>query len=143
VDVVPEGVLVCGALEPLVAVEPVIDGLVVLTAPALPVVPVAEGEVCVADGVVCVADGLPLVAPPGAAVVELVPVCVPDVPAVPVVWAVATPMASVNANAVRNPLFIVSLKPARWGLWFVFLYLNQLDANTDCQNRRHGQNYQN
>ena len=87
--------------------------MVVLTEPALPVVPavpVAEGEVCVADGDVCVADGLPLVvAPPGAVVVELVPVCVPDVPAVPValpvVWAVATPTASVSANALKIPVF--------------------------------------
>lgn len=45
--------------------EPVIEGLVVVTAPAFPVVPavpVAEGVVCVADGVVCVADGVVCVA---------------------------------------------------------------------------------
>lgn len=52
----------------VVGVEPVIDGFVVVTAPAFPVVPavpvaegvvwVAEGVVSVADGVVCVADGV-------------------------------------------------------------------------------------
>jgi hypothetical protein len=48
-------------------------------------------------------------------VVELVPVCVPDVPAalpavpaLPVVWAVAIPIAIANAKAVNNPLCIVS-----------------------------------
>lgn len=134
VDVVPEGVLVCGALEPLVAVEPVIDGLVVLTAPALPVVPVvpvAEGVVCVADGVVCVADGVVCVADG-----------LPAAPALPVVWAAATPMASVNAKAIRNLLFIVSLKPACWGLLVCLHVLNDLDARSqmtgwrmtaDCQ----------
>ncbi len=65
VEVVPEGVLVC------VELDPVIDGLVVFTEPAFPVVPwvVAEGEVCVAEGEVCVTEGLPLlIAPPGAVV---------------------------------------------------------------------------
>jgi hypothetical protein len=123
VEVVPDGVVVCVELEPVAGLDPVIDGLVVVTAPVLPVVPwVGDvvGDVCVADGVVWVTEGLPLpMAPPGAVVVELVPVCVPDVPAVPVllpavpalpvVWAVATPMANVSAKAVRNPLCIVSL----------------------------------
>ena len=102
VDVVPEGVLVCGVCDPVVGVDPVIEGFVVLTAPALPVVPVvpvAEGVLCVAEGDVCVADGAPLLAPPGAVVVE---------PALPVVWAVATPMASVSAKAVTIPVFIIS-----------------------------------
>jgi hypothetical protein len=126
VEVVPDGVVVCVELEPVAGLDPVIDGLVVVTAPVLPVVPwVGDvvGDVCVADGVVWVTEGLPglplPMAPPGAVVVELVPVCVPDVPAVPVllpavpalpvVWAVATPMANVSAKAVRNPLCIVSL----------------------------------
>jgi hypothetical protein len=112
----------------VVGLDPVMPGLVVLTEPALPVVPavpVAEGEVCVADGDVCVADGLPLVvAPPGAVVVELVPVCVPDVPAVPValpvVWAVATPTASVSANALKIPVFIISLNPGQKAVRFDF-----------------------
>ena len=129
VEVVPDGVVVWVELEPVAGLDPVMDGLVVLTAPALPVVPwvgVVAGDVCVADGVVCVTEGLPLVmAPPGAVVVELVPVCVPDVPAVPVllpavpalpvVWAVATPMATVSAKAVKNPLCIVSLNSANTG----------------------------
>jgi hypothetical protein len=142
VEVVPDGVVVCVELEPVAGLEPVIDGFVVVTAPALPVVPwVGDvvGEVCVADGVVCVTEGLPLpMAPPGAVVVELVPVCVPDVPAVPVllpavpalpvVWAVATPIATVSAKTVRNPLCIVSLNSANTGHLFDFFVTDHLDA---------------
>jgi hypothetical protein len=149
VEVVPDGVVVCVELEPVTGLDPVIDGLVVVTAPAVPVVPWlgdVVGDVCVADGVVCVAEGLPLLmAPPGAVVVELVPVCVPDVPAVPVllpavpalpvVWAVATPIASVSAKAVKNPLFIVSLNSANTGRVFDFFAIDHfaidhLDAGT-------------
>ncbi|HET9792267.1 MAG TPA: hypothetical protein VFR08_13280 [Candidatus Angelobacter sp.] len=146
VEVVPDGVVVC------VELDPVIDGLVVVTAPALPVVPWVgdvAGDVCVADGVVCVTEGLPLLmAPPGAVVVELVPVCVPDVPAVPVllpavpalpvVWAAATPIASVSAKAVKNPLCIVSLNSANTGRLFDFFVTNHLDAGsqiTGCGGR--------
>jgi hypothetical protein len=141
VEVVPDGVVVC--VEPVAGLDPVIDGLVVVTAPAVPVVPwVGDvvGDVCVADGVVCVTEGLPLVmAPPGAVVVELVPVCVPDVPAVPVllpavpelpvVWAVATPMASMSEKAVKNPLCIVCLNSANTGRLFDFFVMRHLDAD--------------
>ena len=144
VEVVPDGVVVCVELEPVAGLDPVIDGFVVVTAPALPVVPWVgdvAGDVCVADGVVCVTEGLPVpMAPPGAVVVEPVPVCVPDVPAVPVllpavpalpvVWAVATPMASVSAKAVRNPLCIVSLNSANTGRLFDFFVTVHLDAGS-------------
>jgi hypothetical protein len=122
VEVVPDGVVVCVELEPVAGLDPVIDGLVVVTAPALPVAPwVGDvvGDVCVADGVVCITEGLPLLMAPPGAVVELVPVCAPDVPvllpavpALPVVWAAATPMPSVSAKAVKNPLCIVCLNSA-------------------------------
>ena len=128
----------------LLGLDPEMDGLVVVTAPAFPVVPavpVAEGVVCVADGVVCVAEGvvcvadgvlcvaegvvwvtegLPLVmAPPGAVVVALVPVCVPDVPAVPVALPVVPALPVVWADA--TPKAIASAKAVTSPLCIVSL----------------------
>jgi hypothetical protein len=93
---------------------------------AFGVVWVADGAVCVAEGVVWVADGVPTEpAPPGAVVVELVPVCVPVVPAVPValpvaplppvVCAAARAIATASASKTSKVLGMIAPWPGRMG----------------------------
>lgn len=69
---------------------------VVPTVPDVPMLPVVDGEVWVADGEVWVPEGVPMVPAPPGAVVD-------------VVWAVATPIATANANRASKLLCMKSL----------------------------------